>query len=407
MGVIKLSEKDRKFHFDTNSVIGGYELDKTVKYNALAVPLFQTVAYPYHNSKEAEEVFDPYSGVNGFIYARRNNPTVDIFEKRIAKLESGEWALATSSGMSAIALLGFHLARGGEVVLSNRVYACTFELYTRYLSEMNIKTKIIMDPSDFTAWEDAINKNTRFIYIETPSNPGLFIANIEKLAQIAHEHNIPLVVDNTLATPALQRPLEQGADIVIESASKYISGNATVLGGAIIGEKEMLEKMRRQEYIQFGSALSPFNAWLMLLGLESLSLRMEKHSNNAIKVARFLEGHKNIVKVNYPGLESHPQHELAAKQMSNFGSLMSFETAGNSEDAYAFLDALKFIPNVTHEGSARTIACHPWSTNFGRLTKEEKIEAGISDTLIRLSVGIENPDDIINDLDQALDKLNK
>jgi len=404
-GVISMSEKDKKLHFDTNAIIGGYELDKTVKYNSLAAPLFQTIAYPYHNSKEAEEVFDPNSGVNGFIYARRNNPTVDIFEKRMAKIENGEWALATSSGMSAIALLGIRLARGGEVVLSNRVYACTFELYTRYFSEMNIKTRVIKDPSNFAAWEDAITEDTRFLFVETPSNPGLFVADIEKLADIAHKHDLPLIVDNTLATPALQRPLEQGADFVIESASKYISGNATVLGGVIIGDKEMLETMRREEYIQFGPTPSPFNTWQMLLGLESLSLRMEKHSNNAMKLARFLEEHKNVVNVSYPGLESHPQYELAAKQMSNFGSLMSFETKGEAKDAYTFLDALEIIPNVTHEGSARTIACHPWSTNFGRLSDKEKLEAGISDTLIRLSVGIEDPDDIINDLDQALNKI--
>lgn len=394
-----------KINVDTLGVTGGYGQKESVKYNSLSVPLFQTIAYPYKNSREAEEVFDPESGVDGFIYARRNNPTVDIFEKRMAEIEGGEAALATSSGMSAIALIGQRMARGGEVVLSNRVYACTFELYTRYFSEMGITTRVIKDPSNISAWESAITDETRFLYVETPSNPGLFIADIEKLAKVAHNADVPLVVDNTLATPALQRPLELGADIVIESTSKYISGNATVLGGVIIGPEDLLAKTRRQEYIQFGPTPSPFNAWQMMLGLESLSLRMDKHSDNALKVAEFLQGHDKIKEVNYPGLEDHPQHELAKKQMEKFGSLLSFETVGSKEDAFKFQDSLEMIPDVTHEGSARSIVCHPYSTNFGRLTVKEREEAGISDTLIRMSVGIEDTEDITNDLDQALNNI--
>ncbi|MFW5986489.1 MAG: trans-sulfuration enzyme family protein, partial [Halanaerobiales bacterium] len=314
-------------------------------------------------------------------------------------------ALATSSGMSAIALLGIRLARGGEVVLSNRVYACTFELYTRYLSEMNMTTRVINDPADLSAWEQAITEDTRFLYVETPSNPGLFIGDIAKLANIAHDAGVPLIVDNTLATPSLQKPLELGADFVVESTSKYVSGNATVLGGVIIGKKEMLSTMRREEYIQFGPTPSPFNAWQMLLGLEDLELRMDKHSDNALEVAEFLQQHKKIEAVNYPGLKNHPQHELAKKQMKKYGSLLSFSVVGGKKKAFKFLDTLKLIPNVTHEGSARTIVCHPASTNFGRLTEKERQEAGIGQGLIRMSVGIENVEDIVDDLEQALSVL--
>lgn len=394
----------KKEHQDlaTTAITGGYALKELVDYNSLAVPLFQSIAYPYSSAKEAQEIFDPESGVEGFIYGRRNNPTVHIFEERMAQLEGAEAALATSSGMSAIALVAIRLARGGEIVLSNRVYACTFELYTRYLSQMGITTKVIKDPSNLKSWEEAITENTRFLFVETPSNPGLFIAHLEELAILANRAGIPLVVDNTLASPALQRPILQGAHIVVESASKYISGNATVLGGVIVADRELLSSLRREEYIQFGPTPSPFNAWLMLLGLETLTLRMEKHSSNALKVASFLEAHEKIVEVNYPGLKSHPQHELAKKQMEAFGSLLSFSTIGGTKEAFSFMDHLKMIPNVTHEGSARTILCHPASTNFGRLTEKELKEAGINNTLIRMSVGIENIHDILSDLHQAL-----
>lgn len=397
-----MSRKEDGSHLETTGLTGGYGVEEMVSHGSLAVPLFQTLAYPYASAAEAEAIFDPNSGVEGFIYGRRNNPTVDIFEKRMAQLEGGEAALATSSGMSAIALLALRLARQGEIVLSNRVYACTFELCTRYLSELGIVTRVITDPTDYKAWEEAITQKTRFLLVETPSNPGLFIADLERLGAIAREAQVPLVVDNTLASPALQRPLLQGADMVVESASKYISGNGTVLGGVIIADAPLLSSLRREEYIQFGPTPSPFNAWQMLLGLETLALRMERHSQNALAVASFLEDHEKVKAVNYPGLKSHPQHLLAARQMSAFGSLLSFSTVGDKEEAFAFMDSLKLIPNVTHEGSARTILCHPASTNFGRLTQTERKEAGISNSLIRMSVGIEKLEDILEDLHQAL-----
>lgn len=400
-----MTTEKEQLHLETIGITGGYGLEEMVAHRALAVPLFQTLAYPYASAAEAEAIFDPESGVEGFIYGRRNNPTVDIFEKRMAQLEGGEAALATSSGMSAIALLAIRLARKGEIILSNRVYACTFELYTRYLTEMGIQTKRIKDPADYGAWEEAISEKTRFLFVETPSNPGLFIADLKRLSSIASAYEIPLVVDNTLASPALQRPILQGADIVVESASKYISGNAAVLGGVLIASADLLCSLRREEYIQFGPTLSPFNAWQMLLGLETLSVRMEKHSQNALQVASFLEGHEKITTVNYPGLASHPQHPLAAEQMTAFGSLLSFSTVGGKEGAFTFMDSLQLIPNVTHEGSARTILCHPASTNFGRLTAEERREAGIGSSLIRMSVGLEGVHDIIMDLQQALSKI--
>lgn len=394
-------EKDI-YQLTTNAVTGGYGLKEAVEYNSLAPPLFQTLAYPYGSAQEAEQKFDPESGVKGFIYGRRNNPTVEIFEKKMALLEGGEGALATGSGMAAIALIAQSLARGGEVVLSNRVYACTYELFTQYLSQMGITTRVINHPADYESWRDAISSKTRLLMVETPSNPGLFIADLEKLGELARDAGVYLVVDNTLASPILQRPLLQGANIVVESTSKYISGNATALGGLLSGPKDLLETIRRKEHIQFGGAPSPFHAWLMLLGCETLPLRMERHSSNAQKVAEFLEGHERVLEVNYPGLPSHPQHELARRQMKAFGSLLSFVTEGGREGSFRFLNSLHLIPNVTHEGSARTIVCHPASTNFGRLTIEERREAGIKEGLIRMSVGIEDVQDILNDLDEAL-----
>lgn len=393
------------YQLETTAVTGGYGLKEAIDFNSLAPPLFQTLAYPYGSAQEAEKKFDPESGLKGFIYGRRNNPTVDMFEKRMALLEGGEGALATASGMAAISLIAQALARGGEVVLSNRVYACTYELFTRYLSEMGITTHVIKDPGDYQSWREAITPKTRLLMVETPSNPGLFIADLQQLGEIAREADVPLFVDNTLASPILQRPLLQGATIVMESTSKYISGNATALGGVLCGKEDLLETIRRKEYIQFGGTLSPFHAWLMLLGTETLALRMERHSSNAQQVAEYLDGHEKILEVNYPGLPSHPQHSLARRQMKAFGSLLSFVTAGEKEGSFRFLNGLQLIPNVTHEGSARTIVCHPASTNFGRLTIEERREAGIHEGLIRMSVGIEDVQDIIHDLDKALKNI--
>jgi len=396
----------------TLQVMGGYGLDKSVAKESLAPPLAQSVAHPFESAEKAEWVFDTeanyeeYGGLQGYIYTRENNPTLDIFEDRVALLEGGGGALATSSGMAAISMAAlFELEAGDEIVVSNHTYTCSFELFSRTLPRFGVETKVVDKPHDLSQWDELVTKDTKFMFVETPSNPVLYVGDLEKLAELADSYGTKLMVDNTIATPILQKPLEMGADVVIESVSKYMSGNGTILGGVIVGDDPYIQEMRRLEYIQYGNAMAPFNAWLSLLGLESLDMRMEKHSENAMRVAEYLEDHEGVAGVNYPGLESHPHHELAKRQMEGFSSLLSFELDGDKEDAFEFLNSLELIPTATHEGSSRSVICHPASTIFHRLTDEELADAGISKSLIRLSVGIEGLTDIIDDLDQALSRI--
>jgi cystathionine beta-lyase/cystathionine gamma-synthase len=392
--------------------MGGYGLEASVKRESLAPPLAQSVAHPFESAEKAEWVFDTeanyeeYGGLQGYIYTRENNPTLDIFEDRVALLEGGGGALATSSGMAAISLVAlFELEAGDEIVVSNHTYTCSFELFSRTLPRFGVETKVVDRPHDLSRWDEAVTKDTKFMFVETPSNPVLYVGDLEKLTEIADSYGTKLIVDNTIATPVLQRPLEMGADVVIESVSKYMSGNGTILGGVIVGDDPYIQEMRRLEYIQYGNAMAPFNAWLSLLGLESLDMRMKKHSENALEVAEFLENHDMVKRVNYPGLESHPHHELAERQMEDFSSLLSFEIDGTKEDSFEFLNSLELIPTATHEGSSRSVVCHPASTIFHRLTDEELEDADISKSLIRLSVGIEAPSDLIDDIDRALSRI--
>jgi cystathionine beta-lyase/cystathionine gamma-synthase len=266
---------------------------------------------------------------------------------------------------------------------------------------------VVNDPADLSEWEQKVRNRTRLMYVETPSNPGLVVVDIKGLSEIARKHGVPLIVDNTLATPVSQKPLELGATAVIESVSKYITGNSTALGGVLVSRKGWVNEIRRTEYLQYGMAPSPFNSWLCLLGLETLKLRMVRHTENAIRVAAFLENHPKVLTVNYPGLESHPQHQLARIQMKGlYGGLLSFSLKDEQlEKAFDFLDSLMTITQAIHEGSSRSVICHPPSTNFADLTDEEMERAQIPKSLIRLSVGIENGDDLIEDLSQALDRI--
>lgn len=396
----------------TQQVMGGYGVEHSVEKESLAPPLAQSVAHPFESAEKAEWVFDTeanyeeYGGLQGYIYTRENNPTLDIFEDRVALLEGGGGALATSSGMAAISLVAlFSLEAGDEIVVSNHTYTCSFELFSRTLPRFGVETRVIDEPHDYSQWEEAVTEDTKFMFVETPSNPVLYVGDIGRLADLSDAYGTKLIVDNTIATPILQKPLEMGADIVIESVSKFISGNGTILGGVIVGEDPFIQEMRRLEYIQYGNAMAPFNAWLSLLGLESLDMRMERHSENALRVAEFLENHEKVERVNYPGLESHPHHELAKRQMEGFSSLLSFDVRGAKEEAFDFLNSLELIPYATHEGSSRSVVCHPASTIFHRLTDEELEDAGISKGLIRLSVGLEEPNDLIADLESSLSQV--
>jgi len=387
-----------EWKFSTLCVHAGHDVLKT---GTIAPPIYQSVAYPYESAEYAAKLFR-YE-IEGYMYGRMDNPTNDMFEKRIAALELTEKALATSSGMAAEFLSCFELLKTkNEFVTSAIIYGGTNQLFTNTFAAMGKKAKFIFHPEDLEEWKKAITPETAFLYVETPSNPNLFIGDIEELAKLAHDHEIPLIVDNTVATPALQQPAKLGADIIVHSATKYLSGNSTCISGVVASSGEYIDKLRSGEYRNIGPSLSPFNSWLLLLGLETLPLRMAKHSHNALVIAEFLEEHPKVIEVNYPGLSSHPQHNLAKKQMTGYSALLSFVTKGELQDARRVIDAFKLIVHTGHLGTTKTLATHPAFTTHQQLSKEEREAIGIKDTLIRLSIGIEDEEDLIEDLDKAL-----
>jgi len=370
-----------------------------------AVPLYQSVAHLFRDTKHAADLFTAQE--KGFIYGRINNPTVDVFERRMADLEGAEAGLATSSGMSATFMIVANLARSGEEIVScDRVYGGTFHLFHDTLPRFGIKVRFVKNPHDIKSWKSAIHKKTKFLFVETPSNPQMEVFDIKALAALAHKHKLSLVVDSTIATPALQRPIELGAEIVMHSATKYICGNGTSLGGIILGKKKLMDEIRAGVYRDIGPALSPFNAWMFILGLETLSYRMKAYSENALTVAEFLEKHPKVKNVYYPGLPSSPYHELVEKQMSGMASsLMAFEVKGTRKNGARFIDSLKLISHVANLGDNKTLAIHPASTTHQQLPAKDLKKVGISDTMIRMSIGLEDTEDIIYDIKQALNKI--
>jgi O-acetylhomoserine/O-acetylserine sulfhydrylase-like pyridoxal-dependent enzyme len=388
--------------FETNAIHAGHE---GFCPGTLTPPLYQTVAFPYEDAEEAAAIFRGEKP--GFTYGRWDNPTVEIFEKRMATLEGGEAAIATASGMAAIALLTHQLvAAGEEIVSSNRVYGGTFGLFETGLKRMGGKVNWVTTPEKLEAWEQAITPKTRALFVETPSNPGLFVGDVRALAKLAHAHDLPLIVDNTITTPALQLPLAMGADAVVHSTTKYISGNASSLGGIIVGTRRLVEDGIRKGCMRYlGPSMAPFNAWLNLLSLEHLSLRMERHCSNALALARYLEKHPKVASVNYPGLESNPYYAIAREQMKGCSSLLSFVLTSDYQAAVTVIDALELWTHATHLGTCKTIVTHPASTTHSAMGAEEMRKAGIPASMIRVSVGLENEADIIADIDQALAKI--
>jgi len=337
-----------------------------------------------------------------------NNPTVDVLQERLAALEGGERALAMASGMQGVFALTNHLAKvGDEIVTSHMIYGEAYKLFFQLAPErLGITPRFVEDPADLEDWERQITPKTRFVWAETPSNPTMFLTDIAGLAEITGAHNVPLIVDNTLATPCLLRPLELGADIVLLSLTKFVCGNGTVVGGAVIGSEELIEEMHARTLGYIGSTMSPLDAWLTLLSVETLPMRMSRHSRNAEKVAAYLAQHPRVLGVNYPGLPEHPQYELARHQMPDgCGGMMSFQVEGGLDGAATVMESFQMIPMVVTFGTSRTVATHPASHTHWPMTPEEREAAGIYDGLIRLSVGLEEPKDIIADLEQALDKL--
>lgn len=362
-------------------------------------PIFATSSYVFRNAAEAAARF---SGAEpGNIYSRFTNPTVRAFEQRLAVLEGGERCIAVASGMAAIAATGFGLLKAGDHVVASRgVFGNTVILFQNYFGKFGVATTFV-DLPDYGAWEAAIRPETRFLFLETPSNPLTEIADIARLANLAHAHGCLLVVDNCFCTPALQKPIERGADIVIHSATKYLDGQGRCVGGAIVGPQELLDKEIYPFLRTGGPTLSPFNAWVFLKGLETLNLRMKAHSENALMLAEWLETRSWVKRVHYPGLPSHPQFELAKAQQKSGGGIVSFEVDGGQETAWKLIDATRMLSITANLGDTKSTITHPATTTHGRLSEQERAAAGIRDGLVRIAVGLESVDDIKNDLSRA------
>ncbi|MFZ5514212.1 MAG: O-succinylhomoserine sulfhydrylase [Pseudomonadota bacterium] len=363
-------------------------------------PIFPTSSFVFANAAEAAARF---SGAKpGNIYARFTNPTTRIFEERLAALEGAEDCAATASGMAAILSLGLALLKAGDhVIVSKQVFGTTTVLWNKYFAKFGIEVSHV-DLTDLDAWRAALRPNTRLLFLETPSNPLTEIVDIRAVADIAHGAGALLAVDNCFCTPALQRPLERGADVVIHSATKFLDGQGRAIGGAVCGPKAITDEIVGVLRTA-GPTMAPFNAWIFLKGLETLNLRMKAHSANALILAEWLAAHPRVSRVYYPGLASHPQHELAKSQMKGFGGIVGFEVDGGREAAWKVIDHTRLFSITANLGDAKSTITHPASTTHGRLTDEQRAAAGIKEGLIRLAVGLEDAEDLIRDLARGLD----
>lgn len=363
-------------------------------------PIFPTSSYVFPSAAEAAARFSGES--QGNIYSRFTNPTVRTFEHRLASLEGGDSCVATASGMSAILSTCMALLKAGDHIISSRsIFGTTVVLFNKYLQPFGVETTFV-DLTNIEAWKEAIRPETKILFLETPSNPLTEIADLKALADLAHENGCLLVVDNCLCTPILQQPLKLGADIVIHSATKYIDGQGRAVGGAVVGNKELVGERVFGFLRTAGPSLSPFNAWIFLKGLETLSLRMKAHSANALQLAQFLQQQDSVSKVFYSGLESHPQYELARQQQFAGSGVLSFEVKGGKDAAWKLIDKTRLLSITANLGDAKSTITHPATTTHGRLSDEQRIEAGISDGLIRISVGLESIDDIKDDIERGL-----
>lgn len=419
---------------ETIAVHGGFSPDPTTK--SVAVPIYQTTSYAFDDTQHGADLFD--LKVPGNIYTRIMNPTNAVLEERVAQLEGGVAALAVASGMAAITASIQALASAGDNIVSiSTLYGGTYNLFAHTLPRQGIEVKFAPH-NDVDAIEALIDENTKAVFCESIGNPAGNIVDIQAISDVAHKHGVPVIVDNTVASPALCRPFEHGADIVVHSLTKYMGGHGTTIAGAIVdsgkfpwaehkerfpllnepdpsyhgvvyteafGPAAYIGRCRVVPLRNMGSALSPFNAFLILQGIETLALRMERHTENTLKVASFLEKHPNVSWVKYAGLISHPDHELAKKYMNGTpASILSFGIKGGLEAGTKFIDALQLILRLVNIGDAKSLACHPASTTHRQLNEEELANSGVSQDMVRLSIGIEHSDDIIADLEQALKK---
>jgi len=367
--------------------------------------LFLTSGYVYGSAREAEESFDGTR--DRMVYSRFKNPTVAIFEERLAAIEGAEACRATASGMAAVhAALMCQVKAGDRVVAANALFGSCHWIINDLMPRFGIEVQFV-DGTDLDAWRRALERPTKVVFLETPSNPTLELIDLEAVSILAHAAGASVVVDNVFATPVLQSPLELGADVVVYSATKHIDGQGRCLGGAVLGTDVFCNDVLGPYLRHTGPAMSPFNAWVLLKGLETLDLRVERACANADRIARFLEGRAELTKVLYPGLASHPQHDLAKRQMRGFGTMVAFELKGGKAAAYRLLDALTLIDISNNLGDAKSLMCHPWTTTHQRLAPEQKLAMGIGEGMLRLSVGLEDVEDLIDDLKGALDGREK
>ncbi len=373
--------------------------NERTKHHEHSVPLYLTSSYVFDDAEDMRAQFADEK--EGEIYSRYANPNVQELIDKMAVLENAETGWATASGMAAVfTFFGALLQSGDHIVSARSVFGSTHRLFTEILPKWGITTTYV-DFDDYEGFEKAITPATKILFLETPSNPGLDIIDLEKIAAITKRHSILFAVDNCFATPLLQRPIDFGADVTIHSATKYIDGQGRTLGGLILSSSEIIEKVKAFAR-HTGPALSPFNAWTLSKSLETLDVRMERHCKNALEIAKRLEGHEAIEWVKYPFLKSHPQYEIAIKQMKKGGGIVSFELKGGLEAGRKFLDQLNLFSLTANLGDTRSIATHPASTTHSKLTSEQRLEVGITDGLVRLSIGLEHIEDIWEDIQKAL-----
>jgi len=394
-----MSAQDDKLQQDTLAIRGGYQRTHEDEHSEA---LFLTSSYVFENAEMAAKHFS--NEIQGNVYSRYTNPTVRTFEQRLAAMEGAEQAVATSSGMAAtLSVVMALLESGDHIICSQDVFGSTRVMLNSYIVKFGVEVSYV-SLTDLDAWQQALQPNTKMLFCETPSNPMSEVADLEALSAISKQAGALFVVDNCFCTPVLQKPLQWGADIVVHSATKYLDGQGRCLGGAVVGSSELMEKV-----VGFlraaGPTMSPFNAWVFLKGLETLRIRMQAHSANAAVLAQWLNAHPKVTKVFYAGLEDHPGHQLAKKQQSDFGGVLSFRIQGGREQAWRVIDSTRVISLTANLGDTKTTIVHPATTTHGRLSDEDRQQAGISDNLIRIAVGLEDIIDIKNDLKRGLDLI--
>lgn len=415
--------REEKLHIETQLIHGAYAPDEET--GATTLPIFQSTSFAYKTAEGLEAVFAGREA--GFVYTRINNPTLDLFERRMTVLEDGLAAVSCSSGMAAISCTVLTLAgTGDEIVSGNSIFGGTYSLFDHTLKRYGITTRFV-ESTDVEAYRDAITDQTKLIFVETIGNPKLDVPDVAAIAEIAKERGVVMVVDNTVTTPVLVQPKKLGADIVIHSTSKYINGHGNAIGGIIIDcgtfdwsnsrydhlkpfydrvkNFTFIASLRNQVYRDLGCCFSPFNAFLMSVGVESLAVRMERHCSNAFRVAEFFSAHPKVDEVRYPGLDSHPNHEAARRQFNDRYSALLTLRLGTKDKCFRFINSLKRVQNLANLGDAKTLVIHPASTFCIDANDEERRAMGVTDDLVRFSIGLEHIDDILSDIDESLKKL--